>query len=104
CQMVQVIVNLLQNAADAMARSEKRVISIASRTENDVIKIAISDTGSGISAGNLQQIFEPFFTTKGERGPVLGLLIAKQLVEGHNGSITVETGSRGTTFVISLPL
>jgi signal transduction histidine kinase len=103
-QMVQVIVNLLQNAADAMAETEKRVLSIASKIEGDVIKIAISDTGTGILAEDLQRIFDPFFTTKGEHGTGLGLFIAKQVVEGHKGSITVETGSRGTTFVISLPL
>jgi two-component system, NtrC family, sensor kinase len=103
-QMVQVIVNLLQNAADAMAETEKRVLSIAGKIEGEVMKIAISDTGSGIPAEDLQRIFDPFFTTKGERGTGLGLFIAKQVVEGHKGSITVETASRGTTFVISLPL
>jgi signal transduction histidine kinase len=103
-QMVQVIVNILQNAADAMAESEKRVLSIATRIEGDVMKIAISDTGCGIAAEDVQGIFDPFFTTKGERGTGLGLFIAKQVVEGHKGSITVETGSGGTTFVISLPL
>ena len=103
-QMVQAVVNLLQNAADAMADSDKRVLSIASRIEGNTMRIAISDTGIGIAAAHVQRIFEPFFTTKGERGTGLGLFIAKQVVEDHNGSITVETSSRGTTFVISLPL
>lgn len=103
-QMVQGIVNLLQNAADAMAEAEKRVLSIASKVEGNAVKIVVSDTGNGIVAANVQRIFEPFFTTKGERGTGLGLFIVKQVVEGHNGSITVETGSCGTTFVISLPL
>ena len=103
-QMVQAVVNLLQNAADAMADSEKRILSISSRIEGQSMRIAISDTGSGIATANIQRIFEPFFTTKGERGTGLGLFIAKQAVEDHNGSIAVETGNRGTTFVISLPL
>jgi C4-dicarboxylate-specific signal transduction histidine kinase len=103
-QMVQAMVNILQNAADAMAEAEKRVLSIASRLEGNAIRILISDTGTGIAAANVRRIFEPFFTTKGERGTGLGLFITKQVVEDHKGSITVETGSRGTTFVISLPL
>jgi len=103
-QMVQAVVNLLQNAVDAMANADKRVLSIASRIDENAMRITISDTGSGIAATNIQRIFEPFFTTKGERGTGLGLFIAKQVVENHNGSITAESGSRGTTFVISLPL
>jgi len=104
CQMVQAVVNLLQNAADSMAEAGERVLSITTRIEGDTMRIAISDTGTGIAPGNLKQIFEPFFTTKGDRGTGLGLFITKQVVEGHRGSIDVETGSRGTTFVISLPL
>jgi two-component system NtrC family sensor kinase len=103
-QIVQVIVNLLQNAADAMAETKKRVLSVGARIEGDLMKIAICDTGTGIAAENIERIFDPFFTTKGERGTGLGLFIAKQVVEGHNGSIIVETGSHGTTLVISLPL
>jgi signal transduction histidine kinase len=103
-QIVQAVVNLLQNAVDAMAESDKRVLSIAGRVEGDAVRIAISDTGSGIAAGNVQHIFEPFFTTQGDRGTGLGLFIAKQVIDDHNASITVETSNRGTTFVISLPL
>jgi two-component system NtrC family sensor kinase len=103
-QMVQAVVNLLQNAADAMADVEKRVLSITGRIEGNTMRIAIADTGTGIASANVQRIFEPFFTTKGERGTGLGLFITKQVVEEHNGSINVETSSRGTTFVISLPL
>jgi two-component system NtrC family sensor kinase len=103
-QMVQAVVNLLQNAADSMLESDKRILSIASRIEGNAMRIAVSDTGTGIAAANVQRIFEPFFTTKGERGTGLGLFIAKQVAEDHKGSISVETSSRGTTFVISLPL
>jgi len=103
-QMVQAVVNLLQNAADSMLESDKRILSIASRIDGNGMRIAVSDTGTGIAAANVQRIFEPFFTTKGERGTGLGLFIAKQVVEEHKGSISVETSSRGTTFVISLPL
>jgi two-component system NtrC family sensor kinase len=103
-QMVQAVVNLLQNAADSMAQTGERVLSITTQVEGGAVQIAISDTGTGIAPGNMKQIFEPFFTTKGERGTGLGLFITKQVIEGHHGSITVETSGCGTTFVISLPL
>src|SRR5438105_13611967 len=103
-QAVQAVVNLLQNAADSMAQADKRVLSITTQRKGDTIRIAISDTGTGIAPGNVKQIFEPFFTTKGDRGTGLGLFITKQFVEEHQGSINIETSSRGTTFVISLPL
>jgi C4-dicarboxylate-specific signal transduction histidine kinase len=103
-QVVQAIVNLLQNAADAMASQERRVLSITARVEDDQMRIAISDSGSGIAPANLAHIFEPFFTTKGECGTGLGLYITKQVIEEHHGDIAVNSGDRGTTFVISLPL
>jgi signal transduction histidine kinase len=103
-QLVQAVVNLLQNAADAMAGSERRVVNITARAEVSEMRIAISDTGAGIPAGNVPRIFDPFFTTKGERGTGLGLYITQQVIEEHGGTINVHTGDRGTTFVISLPL
>jgi signal transduction histidine kinase len=103
-QLVQAIVNLLQNAADAMSGSDRRALHITVRAEDGNMRIAISDTGRGILDGNLSRIFEPFFTTKGESGTGLGLYIAKQVIEQHGGTITPHTGDRGTTFVISLPL
>jgi signal transduction histidine kinase len=103
-QMVQAMVNLLQNAADAMADSDRRILSITASVEGGQMRIAISDTGTGIASGNVARIFDAFYTTKGERGTGLGLYITKQVIEAHNGTINVQTGDRGTSFVISLPL
>jgi signal transduction histidine kinase len=103
-QIAQALVNLLQNAADAMADLDRRVLSITARTDANQMRIVITDTGVGIPSANLPFIFNPFFTTKGERGNGLGLYITKQVIDDHNGTITVQTGERGTTFVISLPL
>jgi len=103
-QMIQAIVNLLQNGVDAMATTENRTLSITARVEDEQFRIIISDTGTGISTGNLARIFEPFFTTKGDRGTGLGLYITKQVIEDHQGTISVQTSDRGTIFVISLPL
>ena len=103
-QLVQALVNLMQNAADAMAGHDNRALSITARVEGSSMRIAISDTGSGIAPANVPRIFDPFFTTKGERGTGLGLHITKQVIEDHRGTIEVHSGVRGTTFVISLPL
>jgi signal transduction histidine kinase len=103
-QMVQGVVNILQNAADAMAEQDRRKVSITARVDGKQMRIAISDTGPGISRVNVDKIFDPFFTTKGERGTGLGLYITKQVIQEHGGTIEVQTGDRGTTFLISLPL
>jgi two-component system NtrC family sensor kinase len=103
-QMVQAIVNVVQNAADAMSGLKRRILSITACVEGTELQIAISDTGPGISSANVEKIFDPFFTTKGERGTGLGLHITKRVIEEHCGAIQVQTGECGTTFVISLPL
>jgi two-component system NtrC family sensor kinase len=102
-QIVQCFVNILQNAADAIADMDRRTVSITARMDNQ-LRIAISDEGPGISRANIDKIFDPFFTTKGERGTGLGLYIARQVIQDHGGTIDVQTGDRGTTFLISLPL
>jgi signal transduction histidine kinase len=103
-QMTQAIVNLLQNATDAMADVDRRILSISATAAHRQIRIVVSDTGIGIKPNHISKIFEPFFTTKGDRGTGLGLYIARQVIEAHHGSIEPECGSRGTSFVISLPL
>jgi two-component system, NtrC family, sensor kinase len=103
-QIVQALVNLLQNASDAMAHVERRVLSITAYVEGTRFFLAISDTGVGIAASDAEKIFDPFFTTKGERGTGLGLYITKQVIDDHEGTIRFQSGPRGTTFVISLPL
>ena len=103
-QILQALVNLLHNAADSMTEMNKSVLTVTAKIEGTQLRIAITDTGCGIGAADLPRIFEPFFTTKSENGTGLGLYIAKQVVEDHNGIITVHTGVTGTTFIISLPL
>lgn len=68
--------------------------------------LVVSDTGVGIPKDNLERIFEPFYTTKhaGE-GSGLGLAIVQQIVNIHNGSISVDsTPGKGTTFTVTLPI
>jgi signal transduction histidine kinase len=104
CQLVQALVNLLQNACEAMAGTPQRTLTISAAHESDDIRISVADTGRGISEENLPRIFTPFFTTKGEAGTGLGLYITRRIIEDHRGTITVESGAGGTTFTISLSL
>ncbi len=103
-QLIQVLMNLVMNARDAMPDGGKLRIS-ASTVDNDYLMIEIEDSGDGISAENLDRIFDPFFTTKEPgRGTGLGLAISARLVESFGGKIAVESEpGRGTTFRVKLP-
>jgi two-component system NtrC family sensor kinase len=103
-QMVQALVNLFQNAADAMSHSSQRLLTVSAEPDGGGLKISVADTGHGVAPGDLSRIFDPFFTTKGERGTGLGLFITRRVIEEHRGSITVQTTDRGTSFLLSLPL
>ena len=103
-QLNQVWMNLLTNAAQAI--SSKGKVRVATREENGMAVVSISDTGSGIAPGDLKKIFDPFFTTKrvGE-GTGLGLSITYGIIERHGGSITVESHpGEATTFTIMIPI
>lgn len=98
-----VIENLCKNAVDAMGSSGTIAIKILRGNEGRVL-IDISDTGKGISKGNLLNVFKPGFTTK-KRGWGLGLTLAKRIIEMyHNGRIFVKSSEEmhGTTFRIEL--
>ena len=103
-QIVQALVNLLQNAAEAMVGCNDRTLTVSVTHEDNTIRISISDNGCGISEEDMPRIFTPFFTTKGETGTGLGLYITRRIVEEHRGAITLETSASGTTFAVSLPL
>ncbi|MFH2067427.1 MAG: ATP-binding protein [Pseudomonadota bacterium] len=103
-QLNQVFMNLLVNAAQAIpARGE---IRITTRALDKEIEVEIADTGSGIPAENISKIFDPFFTTKEiGKGTGLGLNIAYQIIENHNGRIQVDSKiGEGTVFRIYLPI
>jgi signal transduction histidine kinase len=100
-EIKQVLANLIANAIDATPPGGIVETSV-SRLE-DCVEIAITDTGSGISAANRKHLFEPFFTTKEDVGTGLGLWVSKGIVEKHGGSILVdEEGDKGTTFRVRL--
>jgi PAS domain S-box-containing protein len=108
-QIVQVIMNLVLNACQALARhSGEREIAISARHDRmrQEAEITVADTGPGIPNDLAMQVFDPFFTTKdvGE-GTGLGLPLCRSMIEAHGGSlILVPDTSRGATFRIRLPV
>jgi PAS domain S-box-containing protein len=105
----QVFLNLLLNAADAVADTPHATITLTSRTEGDDVVIDIIDNGTGIPPELQEKIFEPFFTTKPiGQGTGQGLALARTLiVDRHHGTITctsTSTPNTTTTFTIRLPI
>lgn len=103
-QLSQMILNLILNGFHAM-EPDGGTLTLTTSLDEDNIQIQISDTGCGIPKDICEKVFEPFFTTKeAGKGTGLGLAIVAQVVEDHQGKISVESkeGS-GTTFTVSLP-
>ncbi len=102
-QFPQVLLNIIKNAIHALP--DGGLITVSGRlVDGRDLRLEISDTGQGIPAAALAHIFEPKFTTK-KYGLGIGLAVSKKIVEGHRGTIRVQTRERqGTTFVISIPV
>jgi two-component system NtrC family sensor kinase len=103
-EIQQVLLNLVNNAIDAIEEAEGTV-TVSTRTAGDDVVLEVRDTGKGIPEANLARIFDPFFTTKPVgQGTGLGLSICYGIVEKAGGSITVESEiEQGTTFTVSFP-
>jgi len=103
-QLRQCLGNILDNAMFAVEGRHTREISVAVSTSTEGIRIAVSDTGSGIDRENLKHIFEPFYTTKDVgQGSGLGLAISHGIAARHRGRIEVITEpDKGSTFILIL--
>lgn len=103
----QALINIIQNAIDAMNDNKddkKKEIYIKLKTIDNYAVISIKDTGTGIKDEDLNKIFEPYFTTK-RHGTGLGLTNVVRIIEAHNGNITIESEyGKGSEFIIKLPL
>lgn len=97
----QVLLNLIQNAIQAMP--DGGTLSIAAAARDEGVTVSVSDTGHGIGSEDQERMFEPFFTTRA-KGTGLGLALCKKIVEEHNGTIDIaSTPGRGTTVSVGLP-
>lgn len=100
----QVFLNIINNSVDAMLKGGQLSIATNFNRVTDAIEIAISDTGPGINAEEMDHLFEPMWTTK-VSGSGLGLAIANQIVSEHGGQIEAVSGTgSGATFRLSLPV
>jgi PAS domain S-box-containing protein len=102
-QLQQVLMNLMLNGIDAMKDTRGDLTVTSTRTEDDQILIAVSDSGCGLPADWSERLFEAFFTTK-PQGTGMGLCISRRIVESHGGRLWATNNPlRGATFHVTLP-
>jgi signal transduction histidine kinase len=101
-QLEMAILNLVNNALDAMPNGG--TLSIAAATRAGMVRLEVADTGSGIPPGIMDRLFEPWVTTKPiGQGTGLGLAIVRDVARSHGGSVSAYNQSVGAVFVIELP-
>ena len=86
----QVLINLLKNAIEALGETEQPTLELIGRYDGSAILIEVIDNGQGIIKEAIDHIFVPFYTTK-RTGSGIGLSLSRQIMQMHNGSITVES-------------
>jgi two-component system nitrogen regulation sensor histidine kinase NtrY len=102
-QFKRVIVNLVENAVEAMQDAPVKRLEISTQAAGDMIELAVADTGCGISPEDRDRLFLPYFSTKG-RGTGLGLAIASHILAEHGATIRVEDNApAGARFIIEIP-
>jgi two-component system sensor kinase FixL len=103
-QIGQVVINLVRNALEAMQAGEQHELTVATRANDGMVEITVSDTGPGLPSEVAERLFQPFVTTK-PAGLGLGLSICREIVEAHAGRIAASANAAGgTTFTVALPL
>jgi signal transduction histidine kinase len=104
-EMNQVWTNIIDNAIDALEGVPSPMLTVKSVKDGEFVKVLIIDNGPGIPADLIGKIFDPFFTTKEVgKGSGLGLEIAKNIVEQHNGSLKATSKPGETIFTVCIPL
>jgi len=103
-QIQQVVINLLQNACDAVSQTQEQKVTVTARIVDDHIMVCIADTGAGISLDAARDVFAWTHSTK-EEGMGLGLSICRTIVESHRGRIWIEQSAQaGSELCFSIPL
>ena len=98
----QVLLNLLNNAVDALKSKKTGKIKIKTDTDGKYISVSVQDNAGGIDLDTKSHIFKPFYTTK-SNGTGLGLSIVKQIIQEQNGKIEIDNNiGKGVTFTIKL--
>lgn len=101
----QVIINLLNNAYDAVKDLDEKWINLDIKTENGEAIFIVTDSGEGISPDVKEKIFEPMFTTKNiDEGTGLGLSISMEIARKHHGSLQLDSSFGQTRFILTIPL
>jgi two-component system nitrogen regulation sensor histidine kinase NtrY len=102
-QIRRVIINLVDNAIEAMERRGAIVVETQLDAANNLVRVVVADNGPGIPAAERDKLFLPYYSTK-RRGSGLGLAIVRRIIAEHGGSIDVgDNTPRGTRFTIELP-
>lgn len=104
-QLKRVFVNLIDNAIEAPAGDDEKLVVVTSRFDGarDLVIVEVSDNGQGIDPADYQKLFQPYFSTKG-RGTGLGLAIVQRIVSEHQGKIkAVPNQPKGAKMIIELP-
>jgi signal transduction histidine kinase len=105
-QIKQVLLNLINNAAEACEPKHGGIITVQIENKVNLILLTIQDNGIGISQQSIDRIYEPFFSTKPEvKGAGLGLSVSYGIIKSHGWDIKVKSMENiGTTFIIKIPL
>jgi two-component system sensor kinase FixL len=102
-QIQQVLLNLMRNAVEAMANSERRQLTISAVRVGDMIEVNVADTGPGLPQEVRARLFQPFVTTKSE-GLGVGLSVCRTIIEAHGGALRADDLSiGGTAFCFTIP-
>lgn len=101
-QICQVLVNLLNNAVDAVRNLAEKWIRIRIQSTDNEVRVYVIDSGPGIAEKIAAMVFTPFFTTKDE-GTGLGLSLARSIMKAHEGDLVIDASQRNTCFLMTLP-
>jgi nitrogen fixation/metabolism regulation signal transduction histidine kinase len=103
-QVEQILINLIKNAVDALSNKKIGIIHLKAFYADDAILIQVEDNGIGISGDIIEDIFVPFYTTK-ENGSGIGLSLSKQIMQNHDGTISVNSApDKGSEFTLKFQL
>ncbi|WP_199694486.1 chemotaxis protein CheB [Sorangium cellulosum] len=103
-QIVQILINLLNNAVDAISSLRERWIRIEARSSDELVYVRVIDSGKGIDPALAEKIMTPFFTTKKEEhGTGLGLSLSRNIAQHHDGDLRLVMEHKNTCFELELP-